>query len=392
MDNLTISTKQKTTPTIYAYTTPTNTAKKGWIKIGYTNRNADVRIKEQTHTVGIEAKKLWSYEARFSGGGYFDDHAFHSFLAKHGIKRQVNTEWFFFNNHPEEAKNLFKEFIFKDYSSAQKGLKIPYKLRKEQEEAVEQTFQYAQNNPNGEFLWNAKPRFGKTLSTYDLLRKMDAVNVLIVTNRPAIANSWFDDFEKFIAWQTDFKFVSESDSLKDREPLTRNQFVDYVQSAPGDVRQLAFLSLQDLKGSMYFRGDGGGFDKLKWVADTNWDVLIIDEAHEGIDTFKTDVAFDQLKRNFTLHLSGTPFKALAKGEFSQEQIYNWSYEDEQFAKENYQGEENNPYENLPRLNMFTYQMSKMITEQVNQGKKLNDETNVDFAFDLNEFFATKENG
>ncbi|HFC9120817.1 TPA: DEAD/DEAH box helicase family protein [Enterococcus faecium] len=258
----------------------------------------------------------------------------------------------------------------------------------EQAEAVEKTLEYVQENPSGEFLWNAKPRFGKTLTSYDLVRRMEAVNVLIVTNRPAIANSWYDDFTKFIAWQTDYKFVSESESLKGRAAMSRKDFVDYALNNE-QAKQIAFLSLQDLKGSIYF---GGSYDKLKWVADTNWDILIIDEAHEGVDTLKTDVAFTNIKRNFTLHLSGTPFKAIAKGSFNENQIYNWSYENEQESKDNWQGEESNPYESLPKLNMFTYQMSKMISDEVNQGAQLSEEKNVDFAFDLNEFFSTKDDG
>ncbi|MDO0591610.1 DEAD/DEAH box helicase family protein, partial [Escherichia coli] len=121
-----------------------------------------------------------------------------------------------------------------------------------------------------------------------------------------------------------------------------------------DAKEIAFLSLQDLKGSKYF---GGAYDKLQWVAKTQWDLLVIDEAHEGVDTEKTDVAFHQIQRNFTLHLSGTPFKALAKGKFSENQIYNWSYADEQAAKQDWlsSSEQENPYENLPQLNMFTYQ-------------------------------------
>lgn len=380
--------KREIKPTIYAYITPTNTALDGWIKIGYTDRDADKRIYEQTHTVGIEPKKLWDYEARFNGGGYFSDRDFHAYLSKNGIRRNKGTEWFYFNGEPEKAESLYREFVFKDYSKVQKEQKLSYRLRSEQQEAVEKTLEYVTQNPSGEFLWNAKPRFGKTLTSYDLVRKLDAVNVLIVTNRPAIANSWFDDFSKFIAWQTTYKFVSESDSLKNRDPLSRDEFVDHALRQD-DAKQIAFLSLQDLKGSMYF---GGGYDKLKWVADTDWDILIIDEAHEGVDTLKTDVAFDNIKRKFTLHLSGTPFKAIAKGSFSEKQIFNWSYEDEQEAKENWNGEETNPYENLPRLNMFTYQMSKMITDEVNQGLELEKETNVDFAFDLNEFFATKDDG
>ena len=383
--NLVIAPKRQITPTIYAYVTPTNTAKEGWIKIGYTDRDADLRIKEQTHTVGIEAQKLWSYEARFNGGRYFDDRAFHAFLAKNRIVREKGTEWFYFNGSPEQAKALYRDFVFKDYSSIQQGQKVEYQLRSEQAEAVAKTLAYIKKNTTSEFLWNAKPRFGKTLTTYDFIRNLDAQNVLIVTNRPAIANEWYDEFEKFISWQTDYKFVSESDSLKDRPTMSREEYKNHLLENE-NARQVAFLSLQDLKGSKYF---GGVFDKLQWVTTIPWDVLVIDEAHEGVDTFKTDTAFEQIKRNFTLHLSGTPFKAIAKGRFIDEQIFNWSYEDEQEAKSSWEGEENNPYEKLPRLNMFTYQMSKMIMDEVDKGSQI-DGDNVDYAFDLNEFFATKD--
>ena len=153
--------------------------------------------------------------------------------------------------------------------------------------------------------------------------------MLIVTNRPSIANSWFDDFGKFIAWQTDFSFVSTSDSLKDRPVLTRDQFLQQLGQAGGKQRMIAFISLQDLKGSLYF---GGSYDKLQWVSGLAWDLLVIDEAHEGVDTLKTDIAFDNIKRKFTLHLSDTPFKAVASGKFNANEIYNWSYADEQAAK------------------------------------------------------------
>lgn len=118
--------------------------------------------------------------------------------------------------------------------------------------------------------------------------------------------------------------------------------------------EVAFESLQGLKGSIYF---GGQYDKLDWIQKQKWDLLIIDEAHEGVDTYKTDVAFDKIQRKFTLHLSGTPFKAIASNKFRADQIFNWSYEDEQEAKanwdENTQG--SNPYGKLPRLNLYTYQ-------------------------------------
>ena len=125
------------------------------------------------------------------------------------------------------------------------------------------------------------------------------------------------------------------------------------------------------------------------MKELQWDLLVIDEAHEGVDTFKADIAFNNVKRKFTLHLSGTPFKAIANEKFSQEQIYNWTYADEQEAKAAWpvEDEANNPYEGLPQLNMFTYQMSQMITDEVNKGAEI-DGKEIDFAFDLNEFFNT----
>ncbi|HFI0723850.1 TPA: DEAD/DEAH box helicase family protein [Streptococcus suis] len=391
-----IKTSEEISPKIYAYTTPHVTTNDGWIKIGYTERQVEQRIKEQTHTAGIEPSILWQQEARYieepDKGKPFKDHDFHQFLNFHAIERRPKTEWFYFNGHPEQANHLFDQFVRHDYAGYQPGEQVDYQLRQEQEEAVQQTLTYIRTNQDArkkEFLWNAKPRFGKTLATYDLVKRLNCDRVLIVTNRPAIANSWFDDFHKFIAGSTSYKFVSESDSLKGRPALSREDFHKLLFTEE-DAKEIAFLSLQDLKGSKYF---GGAYDKLQWVAKTQWDLLVIDEAHEGVDTEKTDVAFHQIQRNFTLHLSGTPFKALAKGKFSENQIYNWSYADEQAAKQDWlsSSEQENPYENLPQLNMFTYQMSKMITDRVRDGADFGSET-VDFAFDLNEFFATNESG
>ncbi|UUM61267.1 DEAD/DEAH box helicase family protein [Streptococcus suis] len=391
-----IKTSEEISPKIYAYTTPHVTTNDGWIKIGYTERQVEQRIKEQTHTAGIEPSILWQQEARYieepDKGKPFKDHDFHQFLNFHAIERRPKTEWFYFNGHPEKANHLFDQFVRHDYAGYQPGEQVDYQLRQEQEEAVQQTLTYIRTNQDArkkEFLWNAKPRFGKTLATYDLIKRLNCDRVLIVTNRPAIANSWFDDFHKFIAGTTSYKFVSESDSLKGRPALSREDFHKLLFTEE-DAKEIAFLSLQDLKGSKYF---GGAYDKLQWVAKTQWDLLVIDEAHEGVDTEKTDVAFHQIQRNFTLHLSGTPFKALAKGKFSEKQIYNWSYADEQAAKQDWlsSSEQENPYENLPQLNMFTYQMSKMITDRVRDGADFGSET-VDFAFDLNEFFATNESG
>lgn len=391
-ENTIIKTTKKVYPQIYAYVLPNYKPNEGWIKIGYTElQDVDMRIRQQTHTAGIIYSKLWSEPAKFHNSDeWFFDKQLHVYLRKFkGVEQRPNTEWFYYDGTPEQAHMDFDEFRHKKLS--QVGKKLEYQLRDEQESAVKMTLDYAFNHPGSEFLWNAKPRFGKTLTTYDFAHRLNAQKVLIVTNRPAIANSWFDDFETFIAWKTNYRFVSTTDSLKERPVLTREQFLKIASTPDGKYPGcIAFISLQDLKGAISF---GGTFDKLKWVKDLKWDLLVIDEAHEGVDTFKTDVAFTNINRDFTLHLSGTPFKAVASGRFSEDQIFTWTYADEQEAKSMWpaDSEKNNPYEGLPRLNLFSYQMSQMITDEVNKGAEI-DGKDIDFAFDLNEFFATGDNG
>ena len=387
-------------PKIYAYTTPEIVRHNGWTKIGYTEQpSVKKRIEQQTKTADVRFNIEWQEEARYTddSGEYFNDHSFHDYLERfEDIKREPNTEWF--NIDGPTSQQLLWKFAARNYAHVQAKNKLTYILRREQQQAVDATYAYYQKclqtgeREKAEFLWNAKPRFGKTLTSYDFMRKMDARMVLIVTNRPAIANSWFDDFEKFIAWQTDYRFVSTTDSLKERATLTREQFLDAQLEAEDKNQELcmvAFLSLQDLKGSVYF---GGDIKKLKWIAENNWDLLIIDEAHEGVDTHKTDKAFDKINRKFTLHLSGTPFKAVAMGKFAQEQIFNWTFSDEQEAKDNWHEETLNPYACMPRMNMYTYQMSQIAIDKVNRGIDLSDDDKTEFAFDLNEFFKTNERG
>ena len=388
-------------PKIYAYTTPEIRRHDGWTKIGYTEQSDVVkRIQQQTKTADIEFNLEWQGVARFEKEpqDYFKDYEFHNYLQRlQRVERQLGTEWFHIDG--EKSRNLFGKFVRRDYGDVQgqkeEAGREEYTLRREQAEAVEMTAAYiAAGKKPREFLWNAKPRFGKTLATYDLVRRIQAKNVLIVTNRPSIANSWYDDFVKFIGWQTKYRFVSETEALSDRNTLSREQFVNLLDDDE-KIRMLAFESLQGLKGSCYF---GGSYDKLKWIGDIKWDLLVIDEAHEGVDTYKTDIAFDNIERRFTLHLSGTPFKAIANSKFASDQIYNWSYADEQEAKEKWAAgaeaagqEGSNPYADLPKLNMYTYQMSKMIADEVNRGIDLAEETE-EYAFDLKEFFSTKADG
>lgn len=393
-----IKTGKRIVPMIYAYTTPNDISHNGWTKIGYTaSQSVEDRIRQQSHTIDAKVDLLWKGNARYQDGSdeTFSDHEFHDYLTtKRHVQRKPSTEWFKING--ELSHQYFYKFTERDFSDLKAKDAVDgsqYELRKEQGTAVDQTMNYFIRHGKGsEFLWNAKPRFGKTLTTYDLARQMKLRNVLVVTNRPSIANSWFDDYEKFIGWQTKYYFVSETDALKGRATLSRKEYVDTLTKNDDDASgQIAFESLQGLKGSIYF---GGDYDKLKWIADTEWDLLVIDEAHEAIDTYKTDKAFDRLKRKYTLHLSGTPFKALANGKFASDQIYNWSYADEQTAKQEWDEDvegSSNPYEKLPRLNMFTYQMSAIMEEKAKQGMTLDDDT-VDPAFDLNEFFKTNSKG
>ena len=395
-----IKTSQKVVPQIYAYSTPGVSYHDGYIKIGYTEQDVDARIRQQTHTAGVKAKKEWQGNATFDDGSgdCFRDTDFHAYLRKKGVKQPQDegnqffdesdrNEWFHIS--AAESQSRFYEFRSNRGLAEDVHEVIPYKLRAEQEEAVLQTFMYREENgEGGEFLWNAKPRFGKTLSVYDFIKQTDTMNVLIVTNRPAIANSWYSDYEKFLGLQSGYRFVSNTAALKDKPlVMSREAFVKVAAAASDDeeVKCIEFVSLQDLKGSIHF---GGRYEKLKEVKDMTWDILVIDEAHEGVDTYKTDVAFDQIKRKFTLHLSGTPFKALANDKFSDSAIYNWTYADEQKAKKEWSGDGENPYGTLPRLNLFTYQMSEIIKDKLDRGIEINGATE-EFAFDLNEFFETK---
>lgn len=197
---------------------------------------------------------------------------------------------------------------------------------------------------------------------------------------------------KFVGLEGGYRFISGVDALTGKPYcLSREEYLRAIRNDPeGPKGFIEFVSLQDLKGSIRF---GGVYQKLDEVADLTWDVLIIDEAHEGVDTFKTDVAFDHIKRRFTLHLSGTPFKAIANEKFADDAIYNWTYADEQQAKRDWpaDSEQPNPYANLPKLNLLTYQMSDIVEQEARGGMEIDGEQ-TEFAFDLNEFFSTKHNG
>ena len=379
-------------PQIYAYTTPEIRRHDGWTKIGYTEQDVNVRIAQQTHTADVIAKLEWHGNATYEDTGeVFHDTDFHTYLRHLGINDQPGTEWFEIN--PPNAKGRFHEF--RENHGILDGLGASdYELRAEQEAAISKTLDYFQLHEQGEFLWNAKPRFGKTLATYDLCKRLPtpgkdgkAKRILVVTNRPAIANSWYDDYVKFVGTDSGWRFISSVDALAGKPYCISHDEYLHLAGKGKLPNSIEFISLQDLKGSIEF---GGHYDKLKYVAEYEYDLLVIDEAHEGVDTYKTDVAFDHIKRRNTLHLSGTPFKAIANDKFPENAIYNWTYADEQQAKRDWNDPElRNPYENLPKLNMFTYQMSDIIENEVAKGMQIDGEQ-TEYAFDLNEFFETKD--
>lgn len=392
-----VKTSKLVVPVIYGYTTPEIRRHDGCTKIGDTERDAEARIGEQTNTSDVEYHIEWTENAVFAGTmETFRDYDFHRALESCGIERlkSINTgeltEWF--RIEPKKAEDMLQDFRHRRITVDADEI-LPYTLREEQRNAVEMTVNYRNNNPEGEFLWNAKPRFGKTLCVYDVVKRIGARKVLIVTNRPAIANSWYSDYMKFIGRESGYFFVSSTDALKGkRMVIPYDTFAadekKRIQDNLEPMGMIYFLSLQDLKGSSFF---GGELPKLREISTTKWDILVIDEAHEGVDTYKTDTAFNHIKRDFTLHLSGTPFKALANAKFRKEAIFNWTYAEEQQKKQSLMGNPDNPYAVLPKLNMYTYQMSEIIAEKIKQGVEILGETE-EYAFDLGEFFRTKELG
>lgn len=244
-----IKTTDRVVPMIYAYTTPEIARHNGWTKIGYTEQDVDKRLSQQTHTADVEYKEEWRGNATFEDGSgdTFTDKDFHRYLRKLNIENDPKNEWFHVTG--PVSRNHFYDFranrgILQSLTAA-----TPYNLREEQEDAVEKTLDYSRLHTKGEYLWNAKPRFGKTLTAYELCKQMDADTVLIVTNRPAIANSWYSDYEKFLGPDSGYLFVSDTSSLQGKPfVVSRNQYLDMLNN--DDYKCIEFVSLQDLKGSI----------------------------------------------------------------------------------------------------------------------------------------------
>lgn len=384
--------RAKINPTIYAYKLIDVKNKENLLKVGYTDRDAKTRVKEQIGATHLKFEIVLETEAIKENGSTFSDHDVHRFLKTKGFEN-IEGEWF------KCSLNDIKSAILQIKTGNEniQNRTQNFGLRPEQKEAIEKTSQYFKNyileNPNKapHFLWNAKMRFGKTFTAYKLAQKMNWNKILVLTFKPAVQNAWQEDLNShvdFINWQ----FISNN-SLGFEEIDSKKPFV-------------CFGSFQDFleKNSV-----GGIKAKNEWVHSINWDCVVFDEYHygawresakelfeaeddkkekiyaqgEGIEYFDEDIM--PITTKAYLYLSGTPFRAIESGEFIEEQIYNWTYSDEQKAKNSWIGE-NNPYSSLPRMVMLTYQLPDQIKE-IALGGEFNQ-------FDLNIFFSAsgeKEN-
>ena len=395
-------------PTIYGYILPDLADHNGYIKVGYTEReDTEQRIKEQLHTAGISNYKIvFKSSAMRSDGTSFTDKDVHRILRRKRIK-QFNegidrNEWF--NCTVEDIKDAVNELITGIRLEGQRTW--TFSMREEQAYAVDMTAKYFRKalseDPNRppKFLWNAKMRFGKTFATYQLAKEMGFKKILILTFKPAVESAWQEDISHHIdfdGWQ----FVSNKEAKFDAKKLDE-QFDACDKSRPIVV----FGSFQDMLGT----NEAGGIKaKNEFIHITNWDLVAFDEYHFGawrenaknlfekfdeedndfdLEKYQREEAGNAINETFLpitaghyLYLSGTPFRALNSGEFLEDQVFNWTYSDEQFAKENWKGEGENPYAALPKMIMLTYKVpDEIIHNAIMEGF---DE------FDINEFFKAE---
>lgn len=373
-------------PKIYAYT---DSHFVGCLKVGFTSRSVQARMDEHypTHTPHQTYTVVLDEIAMRDDGSFFKDHDVHRVLTRKKIPRK-NGEWFECTIADVQAALLEIKTGIRNKDNRT----LNFGMRPEQQAAVDKAIAYFNSfkkdkenkDKTPHFLWNAKMRFGKTFATYQLAKKMKWTKILILTFKPAVQNAWEEDLANhldFAGWQ----FVSKK-SLDLKEPDTNKPIV-------------CFGSFQDYLG----KNKAGGIKaQNEWVHTTNWDCVAFDEYHYGAwresakELFEAESAgeigegldyFDEtnmpITTNAYLYLSGTPFRAISSGEFIEEQIYNWTYSDEQRAKENWLNG-NNPYASLPRMVMLTYQLPDAIRDVALKGE-YNE-------FDLNEFFKAEGQG
>lgn len=381
--------RPSTNPTIYAYELIGVESHKGLLKVGYTNRTSQNRIAEQLKTSRVKYKIVLEESAIRKDGSVFTDHDVHRYLRKKKIK---NPEGEWFKCSIDEIRSAILSIKLGAFIEDNRTLN--FKMRPEQEEAISKTIAYFKSfkkeNPikTPHFLWNAKMRFGKTFATYQLAKKIGWKKILVLTFKPAVQSAWEEDLQSHIDFKG-WQFIS-------RNGLT---FEDIDKSKPF----VCFGSFQDYLG----KNDVGGIKtKNEWVHTTNWDCVVFDEYHygawrenakdlfeaedkkevkfaegEGIDYFDEETM--PITTNAYLYLSGTPFRAITSGEFIEEQIFNWTYSDEQKSKEDWLGADN-PYASLPRMVLLTYQLPDSIREIAMKGE-FNE-------FDLNVFFSAYGEG
>lgn len=399
--------RPKVSPTVYGYVLPGVADHEGYIKVGYTDReDAEKRIREQTHTPALKFNVLFKRSAMRPDGTCFTDKDVHRILARRGFKTlnagAGRNEWY----------KCSENDVFAAIEELKTGRRIEgtriwtFKMREEQKRAVDMTADYFVRAKNEEpdrppkFLWNAKMRFGKTFASYQLAKKMGFKKILILTFKPAVESAWQEDLSRhvdFKGWQ----FVSNKEAKFDLKKLDE-QYAACDKNRPIVV----FGSFQDLLGT---NAAGGIKAKNEFIHTTNWDIVIFDEYHYGawrenannlfekfdeedndfdLEKYQKEEAGNAINESFLpitsgyyLYLSGTPFRALNSGEFLEDQIFNWTYSDEQAAKENRKGEDN-PYAALPKMVMLTYKVPDSITAYaaIDEGY---DE------FDINEFFRAE---
>lgn len=383
-------------PKIYAYE-DTHPDLAGLLKIGYTTKDVRERVAAQYPTArpGEPPYRIVLEESAMRNDGTtFTDHDVHHYLRLRGIPNPKG-EWF--QCTVDDVRAAILAIQRGELNVEQRTL--DFEMRPEQRHAVERTAAYFRRlNPktNGKpshFLWNAKMRFGKTFAAYQLAKKMGWKKVLVVTFKPAVQSAWESDLKSHIDFKG-WQFITGKDLPRNGEP-------EYDKNRP----IVCFGSFQDFLGKN--RSTGGIKSKNEWVHTSHWDCIIFDEYHYGAWREKAQDLFewedrDELRfalgeaaeflkdadeeiedvlpitSDHYLYLSGTPFRAIASGEFIEEQIFNWTYSDEQQAKENWKGDDN-PYSMLPRMVLLTYQLPDEIREIAMQGEF--DE------FDLNIFFS-----
>lgn len=397
------------TPTIYAYRLLGVDSHKGYLKVGYTDRTAKERIDEQLHTSKIRYEIVLTESAMTNDGSCFTDKNVHKLLERKGFHRlnplDKTDEWFDCSMEDVKAAILSLRIGSENVENRTQS----FDMRPEQFRAVEQTKSYfeqaVKEEPNRipKFLWNAKMRFGKTFASYQLAKKMNLSRVLVLTFKPAVESAWREDLVSHIDFEG-WQFISNKDARNNNLNIDQ-EFSRADKSKPIVV----FGSFQDLLGT---NESGGIKTKNEFIHATLWDLVIFDEYHFGAwkerakELFEKEdeenaVEFDAEKyqkdeasnainetwlpisTKYYLFLSGTPFRAINNGEFIEEQIFNWTYSDEQRAKANWKGADN-PYLSLPRMVMLTYRMPDQIQDVARQGEF--DE------FDLNLFFAAEGKG